>query len=491
MKVTREMVSGLAQTVLAQRYNNPKPTPSFHEELWDLCCSDYPKVAIAAPRGHAKTTAVTGSYLITTLVNRERKYAMVLSDTEDQAAEFLNELKTEFRENELLCDMYGVDRIIKDAATDMIVNFKDGYVCRVIARGAEQKIRGKKWRGTRPDLIVVDDLENEELVSSDTRRSKLKRWFYGSVLPAGSDDCVYRVVGTILHFDSLLENLMPKEEGIRTSLKDYFYGDWVSVRFRAHPDEDDYSEMLWPEKFSEKRLKSVASDYLRQGIPEVYGQEYLNQPISKSTAYFREQDLSPIDGDDWDSHLTWYGSGDLAISQRDRAAYTVLFAAGMDERRTLQVRDRRKGRWDSKTIIDELFSLVKRYDIQDFFLESENIAKAIGPQIYERMRKDNVYFTLHPMTPSKDKESRASPLQAMTRAGGVKFPLEAEWFPDLKRNMLQFPRGPYKDDVDSLGLMAYGVQKLVSPATDEELAEDEYRNDVWKMGFGRNLYTGY
>jgi hypothetical protein len=79
----------------------------------------------------------------------------------------------------------------------------------------------------------------------------------------------------------------------------------------------------------------------------------------------------------------------------------------------------------------------------------------------------------------------------MTRAGGVKFPLEADWFPDLKRNMLQFPRGPYKDDVDSLGLMAYGVQKLVSPATDEELAEDEYRNDVWKMGFGRNLYTGY
>ena len=158
MKVTREMVSGLAATVLAQRYDNPKPTPSFHEELWALCTSDHPKVAIAAPRGHAKTTAITGSYLISTLVMRERKYALVLSDTEDQASEFLNELKIEFRENELLMEMYGVDKIVRDSATDMIVRFKDSHACRVIARGAEQKIRGKKWRGTRPDIIIVDDL---------------------------------------------------------------------------------------------------------------------------------------------------------------------------------------------------------------------------------------------------------------------------------------------------------------------------------------------
>jgi len=55
----------------------------------------------------------------------------------------------------------------------------------------------------------------------------------------------------------------------------------------------------------------------------------------------------------------------------------------------LQVRDRRKGRWDSATILDEIFSLVKRYNIQDFFLETENIARAIGPQSYERMRKES------------------------------------------------------------------------------------------------------
>ena len=156
----------------------------------------------------------------------------------------------------------------------------------------------------------------------------------------------------------------------------------------------------------------------------------------------------------------------------------------MDEKRILQVRDRRKGRWDSNTILDELFSLVKRYQIQDFFLESENIAKALGSQIYERMRKDNVYFTLHPMTPSKDKETRASPLQAMTRAGGVKFPVEAEWFPDLKRNMLQFPRGAYKDDVDSLGLMAYGVQNwsLRLPMQNLQKRNTEMTSGRWDSG---------
>ena len=44
-------VSQLARTVLAKRYDNPRPTPDFHEDLWALCCLDDPKVAIGAPRG--------------------------------------------------------------------------------------------------------------------------------------------------------------------------------------------------------------------------------------------------------------------------------------------------------------------------------------------------------------------------------------------------------------------------------------------------------
>lgn len=51
MKLTKDLVYGFAGSVLASKYDDPVPTPWFHLEWWELCCSDNPYVAIAAPRG--------------------------------------------------------------------------------------------------------------------------------------------------------------------------------------------------------------------------------------------------------------------------------------------------------------------------------------------------------------------------------------------------------------------------------------------------------
>lgn len=502
MKVTAELVEAVSGSVLSQNYENATPTPEFHKDLWELCCSDHPHVVIGAPRGHGKSTAITHAYVITALVVRERKYVLIVSDTEEQAAEFISDIKREFTDNELLREAYKVDKLIRDQTTDAIIRFKDGYTCRIIGKGSEQKVRGRKWRGTRPDLIIVDDSENEELVASELRREKLKKWFYGSVLPAGSSDAVVRVVGTILHFDSLLNNLLrPRdsdgsystyESEVETSpLRDYFSGRWLSVIYRAHPDEADFSQILWPDRHTEASLKAKQLDYMGQGIPEVYAAEYLNNPISAENAYFREQDLIPMEPDDYAMEWGRYASADLAISERDRSAYTVIYAGGPDEKRRLQVRDRRKGRWSSDKIIEEIFSVVQRYQVKDFFLESENIAKALGPQIEEEMRRRQVYFTLHRMQPSKDKQQRASPLQAMMRAGMVRFHTDNDWYTNCRNEMLRFPKGPFRDDVDALAHLAAGIQLMVEPQTPAELAEEEYEIEYWNLGMGRNVFTGY
>ena len=492
MKVTAEVVNGLSQSVLSTGYENAVPVPDFHLDLWDLCCDDHPHVAIAAPRGHAKSTAITHAYVIATLVFRERKYVLIVSDTEEQSAEFIADIKREFTDNELLREKWGVQKLVRDQSTDAIIQFRDGHQCRIIGKGSEQKIRGRKWRGTRPDLIVCDDLENEELTGSDLRRTKLKKWFYGSVIPAGSSDCKIRVVGTVMHFDSLLNSLMPPEDGgVKGVLKDYHKGDWYSVLYRAHPSEEDFSEVLWPDRHPEEKLRRIQRDYARQGIPEVYAAEYLNNPISAENAYFREQDFLSITpemrGQEWGR----YASADLAISEKDRAAYTVIYAGGLDDNRRLQVRDRRKGRWSSDKIIDEIFSVVLRWNIHTFFLESENIAKTIAPQIEERMRQTGVYFTLYKVQPSKDKQQRASPLQAMMRAGMVYFDEETDWYTNCRNELLRFPKGAYKDDVDALALLCASLQTMAAPPTQEEVYEQEYEEAYMDMGFGIDQLTGY
>ena len=79
-------------------------------------------------------------------------------------------------------DKEGKVAFLKDTETDIIVQFTDGHTFRIIAKGAEQKLRGLLWNGSRPDIIICDDMENDELVLNKDRREKMRRWFYSAFI---------------------------------------------------------------------------------------------------------------------------------------------------------------------------------------------------------------------------------------------------------------------------------------------------------------------
>lgn len=51
MNLTASVIQGVVNTVLSSKFDEATESPDFHKEAWDLCCSKYPLVAIAAPRG--------------------------------------------------------------------------------------------------------------------------------------------------------------------------------------------------------------------------------------------------------------------------------------------------------------------------------------------------------------------------------------------------------------------------------------------------------
>lgn len=479
-----------------KNFDNPVKTPEFHHELWDLMCLPDQKVAVAAPRGHAKSTAVTHAYVLANLVFRQAHHILLVSDTEGQASSFLGDIKTELLENQELRDIFKFDRLIRDTETQIVGLFKDGTKFRIVAKGSEQKLRGLKWMNKRPDLIVCDDLENDEIVMNDERRDKFRRWFYNALMPAGSRFCKIRVVGTILHMDSLLERLMPPMNNPHTKstpLMDYYDGKraWTSVRYRAHDKE--FNHILWEEHLDEKALKAIREDYVAQGFPEGYSQEYLNYPIDEENAYFRKEDFVPIEN--WSVNLDYYISADLAISEKRQAAYSVLVVAGVDNEQTIKIVDVIRFRGDSLEIIDQMFELRRAYKPECFFIEQENISRTLGPVLNREMEERNEYFVIEPMTASQDKIKRARGLQARMRANAVEFDKDAQWFPDLQTEMLQFPRGAYKDQVDALAWIAVGLDKVTEALTNQEIAEleeeEEWESSYDYYDFGANPITGY
>src|SRR5699024_4207765 len=84
-------------------------------------------------------------------------------------------------------------------------------ITRLDAASTSQAIRGRNWNSVRPDLIVLDDIENiRSNASTPEQRAKLKDWFTQSVMglpgPAGKTCFIY--MGTIVHQDALLTEVI-------------------------------------------------------------------------------------------------------------------------------------------------------------------------------------------------------------------------------------------------------------------------------------------
>jgi len=512
--LTSDVLEGFVNSVLASRFDQPAPTPNCHREWWDLCTGKDRFVAIAAPRGFAKSTAITHCYTLGALLFRERRFALIISDTETQAVLFLQDLKKEIQDNEDLIKLFRIKRdpengkvlLVKDSESDFIVECDDGHQFRLMAKGSEQKVRGLKWGSKRPDLIICDDLENDEIVLNKDRREKFRKWFYGALLPCRSDNGIVRVVGTILHMDSLLERLMAEtqlaavrkpKELIREDLKEYtvYRLPWRSVKYRAH--NSDFSALLWADRRDKEWLVSERNKYVDMGLPEIYSQEYLNVPIDESTAYFKRSDFTGMRDDDKTRSKKYYITADLAISEDERADYSVFTVGGFDSDGILHVVHSIRERLDGKEIVEIIMQLQKRYDPEAFGIEEGQISKSLGPFLRDLMVRSNQYINLIPMKHlSKDKMTRARSIQARMRASAVKFDKEALWYHPLEDECLRFPRDKHDDQVDALAYLGLLIDKMIDAPTPAEEERDNWDAEMAlfnldSLGGGRSPETGY
>lgn len=506
MKLNADVIEGFVGSILSSKFDDAVKSPPFHREGWELFTSKEKMVALAAPRGHAKTTGMTVSYGLATLLFRERKFMLLVSDTESQAAMFLGYFKEQLQENQPLVDLFGLKKndkgqvqFIKETETDIIVEFEDGHKFRVIAKGAEQKLRGLIWSGSRPDIILCDDMENDELVMNKDRREKMRRWFYSALLPCLSTKGIIRVVGTILHMDSLLERLMPKQFG-RNSVQEPLklwskikVSGWTSIKYRAHTD--DFSQVLWPEKHSKDTLLQKRQEYYDMGMPDVYSQEYLNIPLDESVAYFKRNDFEYITEEDKKLPLKYYITVDLAIAEHEKADYSVFIVAGVDEMRRIHVKQVIRERFDSKDIVDTVLALQRIYDPEVIGIEDTQITKSIGPFLREEMVRQNVYPSVIPLKHGgKDKIQRARSIQARMRAKTVKFDKQAEWYQSFEDELTRFPRDVHDDQVDAFAYLGMLLNTLIEAPTQEEQEEEDYLYDLESSGStndGRSALTGY
>ena len=291
------------------------------------------RIAVAAPRGHAKSTVVSLAYILWAILYQHEQFVLVISATKEQAVLLLKNIKDEIQGNELLledfpdvCQQPGTGRMLKPWRENSIL-LRNGVMIRVLGSG--QALRGVRHGPHRPSLIICDDLENQEHCESAEQRIKLRDWFEKTLLKAGDARTNVVVVGTVLHYDSLLANLTHEKlergksvgwdrrlyraveiyseradlwdqwEAIRVGEKE-FNGETGPIAAAAFYETNKAlmlkgSQVLWPEQEDYLRLMQIRSDEGRLSFQS----EKQNEPLDPERCLFREDSFHY-----WDNGFT-------------------------------------------------------------------------------------------------------------------------------------------------------------------------------------------
>jgi hypothetical protein len=481
VKLTADLVEAFAGMFLSPRYDDPTPTPAFHRKGWEAYCSDHPQVSLVAPRDHAKSTGFTFAYGLAEVCFRVSDYVILIGATEDMAAEQLSNIREELLENEDLRAEFGIAKFEKDSTTDVIVVCDDGHRFRMLARGAEQKIRGKMWKGKRPNLIIGDDMEDDEQVENKERRAKFRRWFFRAAKQALSKTGKIRVHGTILHEDSLLSRLQKNKT-------------WMTLFFKAHRSFDDFSDLLWPEAWTPARLQARRQEFIEDGDAGGYSQEFLNDPQDNADAYLRKQDFIAMLPADYEMPKIVYAAADFAVSKEDLANRTSITVGGKTPQNIVCIVDERVDRWSSMEVVQdmpkgknwswlpnkfggirvgwmiEMLAVQRRWQPEFFFVEDGVIWKAIKAMFLNLMREEECPINIVELSPIKDKATRGRVFQRWHKSGMIRFDKQAEWYPGYETELLRFTGGSQAtldDQFDSSAWLLHGFEHY-QPSIDEE-----------------------
>ena len=496
--LTADLIEAFAGTFISPRFDDQRPTPAFHRAAWDLYASAAPAAEVIAPRDHAKSTALTTVYVLAEAMFRTSDYIILVGSTEEGSAEQLGNIVEELTENDDLIREFGVKKFLRTSSADVICEMNDGHRFRIIAKGAEQRIRGRLWKGKRPNLLVCDDMEDDEQVENADRRAKFRRWFFRAAKQALSKTGRIRVHGTILHEDSLLNRLRKNKT-------------WKHLFYKAHAGFDDFSDILWPERWSEEQLRDRRQEFIEDGDAAGYSQEFLNDPHDNAESYLRSVDFIPMTEADRDQNKVINVGWDFAVSKADMANRTSATVGGLDVNNTVHFLDFYVGRWNVSASpeekargvtgwLDLMFEIDKRWQPDTHFVEGGVIWKAVENMVYQEMQTRKVFLNLVVLNPVKDKATRGLPFKKRHRAGATRWNTEADGYEGAKAEMLRFTglaAARLDDQFDSAATLCIGVE-AGARVEDEDFYDEgemELERGFWNRkqsgADGRSAVTGY
>jgi len=291
------------------------PFAPFHQEMFQMTEELENRLTVLiAFRGSGKSTLMTLSYVLWAILGiQQKKFVLILSQTQAQAKLHMANIKHELETNELLkADIGPFQEISDEWGSSSIV--LSNFGARITIASTEQSIRGLRHGEHRPDLVICDDVEDLNSVKTREGRDKTFQWLTGEVLPIGDQETKILIIGNLLHEDSLLMRL---KGGIENKK--------LAGKFFAYPLLDENNTIAWQAKFP--TMADIENLKATIGTDAAWYREYLLRIISDAARVVHPEWIHYYDSipSETGNEFRFTGTGvDLAISQKASADYTAM-----------------------------------------------------------------------------------------------------------------------------------------------------------------------
>ena len=398
------------------------------------------RLAIAAPRGEAKSTFVSLFFVLWAVLTGRKHYILIIADALEQAASLLGAVKDELEFNEALKqDFPGAAG--KGHVWNVGTVVTPGNV-KIQALGAGKRMRGLRHGPHRPDLIVLDDLENDENVDKPEQRDKLQSWLQKTVLNLGaadgSMDVVY--VGTLLRWPDRMD-LWDAWESLLSSR-----GEAEARRFyRQHRAKMEAgAEVSWPASRPLYRLMC-----LRAEDREAFDSEQQNDPLSANEAPFNGCITFWVDRSrDW----LLFGAVDPSLGKQGagRDPSAILVGGFLRESMTLDVVEASIRKRHPDRIIEDVIALHDVHHPLLWGVEAVQFQEFFAHVLVQRAAERGIALPVRPLANSADKLLRIESLQPHMAQGRIRLHASQQALIDQLRH---FPRADHDDGPDALEML--------------------------------------
>ena len=366
-----------------------------------------------------------------------------------------------------------VAKIVEDSGDAFEVLYKNGQRVRIEIFGKGGMVRGRVWGLKRPDIIILNDIQDLADMDSEVIPDKDWDWFLSDVMFLGKASRIF-MIGNNVGARCVIERVMAHAnvlnfKTMRVGIATYLHDDGIKV---------EIGEPTWPARHTKEEILAEYMAFKAIGKEDTFMRERMCQNMSPLSHPLHPEKLVEFDWHDAEAQKEIRSGSvslviDPALSKKKTADPSVIlaFVDGKGGRRYILDVDFRKR--DPNGLVNDILTMVGKWDPVCVGIETVAYQQALVVMLKNEMERRFIKPDAFRVVEIKTRQNKnlkiSGRLQPLLEGGQILVPRGASWRGALNDQMSAFPDGEHDDILDAMAMADdVNVDRLVHTFNTQE-----------------------